>query len=117
MAFGTEVKKVKSFRSAAPGVEKSAGLAGEVQKKSAPVAAAEVRITAKLIADKYELTVEADGQSSTVANVQPAILPETLYRLIAAVSKAARSGELSKAQTDTHAFGINGPRAGTPRLA
>lgn len=65
----------------------------------------------------YSLTVEASGQQTSVEQVAGSELAETIARLIQALTKAIRNGELSKArQRRLPEYGMGTPRSGKSNL-
>ena len=66
---------------------------------------------------RYFLVVEADGQRATVNDVEEDDLADDIARLIAAIAKAARNGDLVKnRQADSSPFGIGVPRSNRDAL-
>jgi hypothetical protein len=60
----------------------------------------------------FALTVEANGQRTTVTDVQPDELAERIARLIRVVAEAARNGDLDKhRQWDSQYLGLGAPRS------
>lgn len=82
-------------------------------KKAASAVAHRITVEATLVGDTYELSIKANGQESTVLNVDPDDLGTTVERVIRAVSKAVQNGDLSKSTPNSMHLGINGPQPGS----
>ena len=106
MTYGMQVGPV--VRTRAYTGESGAGFAktAEVARKAAaPVA--KVNVEATFDGTAYALVVEADGQRAGVTDVRPDELADEIARVIAAVSKASRAGDLTKyRQRDSAPLGI-----------
>ena len=118
MSFGMDVsgaKRTRSYRGeSGAGIAATAGTAKAAEEETAPVT---VKVEATLTGQTYTLTVEANGQSTSVDGVEPADLADRIARLMGAVSKAVRNGELTKhRQRDSAPLGMGAPRAGRDNL-
>lgn len=119
MTYGTEIQGVRRTRAWTG--ESGAGFAktAAVRESEVPVEAkaSKVSVEATLGRRGYTLTVTAEGQSATVEDVHPAELAERIARLIQAVTKAARKGELTKSsQRDSSPFVMGRPTSGRDNL-
>ena len=110
MSYGYMVGGVRRTRAYAG--ESGAGFAktATVRKAAAPVVA-KVNVEATFDGIAYTLVVEADGQRATVTDVKPVELANEVARVLGAVTKALRNGDLSKhRQRDSSPLGIGTPR-------
>lgn len=95
MSFGMDIGGVRRTRSFTG--ENTAGITKAAEQvetdDSAPV---RVDVTAVLADDGYALTIKANGESHTLREVDPADLADELARVINAVAKAYRAGNLER---------------------
>lgn len=86
-------------------------------EKAAQVAEEPVVLTAQLDSDgTYTLTIDAKGETVTIADVDPTELGDECARLVTLVFSAIRKGVFAKAREVPIDVGMNTPRPGREYL-
>ncbi|MDZ5623339.1 hypothetical protein SFC88_21070 [Nocardioides sp. HM23] len=109
MTYGNRVDNVRSVRWNAGELTSGFAKSATVEKATDDEEPAEVKVEATFEDGTYTLKIEAHGEKGTVAGVEPDDLSAEITRVVNAVTKAVRTGEISRRpQRDASLLGLKG---------